>query len=148
MYNQGMSNAYMKNEVVAAAYTVRCQFENQSYNWERLNELYVAYAGVSLNRAEAEASHPKLNGGLAAVALHDFLGEGMIIPAGTGKYGQMDHTFLMVHTRDTGQVVADITADQFPDGPAIYVGKLVAPWHVEQPHGIGLPSWALLHNFV
>lgn len=148
LYTQGMSSSYMESDVIAAAYIVRRQFENQTYDWKRLNELYVAYAGVSLNRAKTEASKPKLNCELATVALRDFLGEGMIVPSGTGRYGQEDHAFLMVHTRDAGQVIADITADQFPDGPAVYVGKLETPWHVEQPAVIGLPSWAVLHNVV
>lgn len=45
-----------------------------------------------------------------------------------GKYGEEDHTFLLIEEEKPEQrLVIDITSDQY-GGPRVYVGPLQAPW--------------------
>jgi hypothetical protein len=50
------------------------------------------------------------------------LGGGLIVP---GLYENNRHSYLLV-----GDVMADITADQF-NGPPVYIGPLAEPWSVQ-----------------
>lgn len=71
--------------------------------------------------AEAKKTFPAGNCGLATTYLYYLLDRGVVH---RGSYDGVSHTFLLL---DTGWI-ADITADQFVDGPAVYVGPLQQPW--------------------
>ncbi len=100
---------------------VRLEFEKKKVPKQILAQLYIRYNPTvdgDLFVAEAEKMFPRLNCGLASVYLRQVLGGDIV----RGKYGEHDHTFLMLD----GQVV-DITADQY-GGPKVYVGNLCSPW--------------------
>lgn len=138
-----MSLHYRLEEVYDAASRTREQFETRSYNWSEIAELYLQYSGaVELDREHAEAIYPRLNCGLATVALRAMLRAGDMVQ---GEYEGNNHTFLRIKTRDAGQVIADTTADQF-GGPDIYAGRMVPPWRFRPNRQVGLPSWLLLHR--
>lgn len=99
----------------------RKQFEIGLADQELLINLYREYADVGDTEQfvnKAKYIFPHGNCGLASLYLRKELG-GEIIQ---GRYGEHDHTFLVVD--DT---VVDITADQF-GGPKVYVGPLQLPW--------------------
>ncbi len=109
-------------DILGLATKVRKQFESGEIEISRLAELYSEYNptnGVENFVKKAINIFPSLNCGLACVYLKDILKEGEII---NGKYGEHNHTFLMVDEQ-----VIDITADQY-GGPKVYVGPLKSPW--------------------
>ena len=102
-------------------YHSRKEFEMGTVNQELLLGLYREYADVGdtlkfINKAKE--IFPNGNCGLASLYLKEKLGGEVV----RGKYGEHDHTFLLVD----GTVI-DITADQF-GGPKIYIGPLQFPW--------------------
>lgn len=110
-------------EKIAAA--TRLRFESGTIDKSRLKQLYAEYAEVGdvgefVDRAQD--LFPKLNCGLASLALKDALGSGAVT---NGRFLDENHTFLLLG-RDT---IADITADQY-GGPSVYVGPLKNPWRL------------------
>lgn len=100
---------------------IRGQFEAGTTDKELLVQLYREYADVGdtvrfVNKAKD--IFPRGNCGLASLYLKKELG-GKVV---WGKYGEHNHTFLLV-----ADTVIDITADQF-GGPEVYVGPLRKPW--------------------
>lgn len=106
---------------------IRGQFEAGTTDKELLVQLYREYADVGDTVrfvSKAKDVFPQANCGLASLYLKQKLG-GRVIQ---GKYGEHNHTFLLVD----GTVI-DITADQF-GGPRVYVGPLQSPWTLRKTY--------------
>lgn len=111
-------------DLVKVAKKVRKNFESGIVFTKELGELYVAYnhevGDIDLFLESARVLFPRLNCGLASVALQKELGFGEVV---TGFYGSNKHTFLQVSpTR-----MVCITSDQY-GGPSVYVGTISTPW--------------------
>lgn len=105
----------------------RGAFEVGAVDQQLLVKLYREYKDVGDTVrfvSKAKDIFPQANCGLASLYLKQKLG-GRIVQ---GKYGEHDHTFLLVD--DT---VIDITADQF-GGPKVYVGPLRLPWTLRKTY--------------
>lgn len=111
-----------------AAVEVRKQFEDKKVDSKVLVKLYSEYNpnvdNVALFITRACELFPHLNCGLASVYLKEVLQLGTVTQ---GKYGDEDHTFLLIGDGAEKPMVADITSDQF-GGPSVYVGPLQSPW--------------------
>ncbi len=116
-----MSNIMATVAIEKTIYQSRREFEMGTVNQELLLGLYRDYADVGdtlkfINKAKE--IFPNGNCGLASLYLKENLGGEVV----QGKYGEHNHTFLLVD-----ETVIDITADQF-GGPKVYVGPLRLPW--------------------
>ncbi len=108
----------------AVAVEIRRELEEQRCDLELLAWLYFQYNAVAEPRLFVERAlemFPRLCCGLASVYAQHRLGGGSVV---RGWYGGQRHTFLSCRG-----CVVDLTADQFL-GPAVYVGRLRAPWRI------------------
>lgn len=115
-----------KTRIEQVAWDLRRQFESGEAYTPGLMRLYNSLLKKPIEDIEgffrsASQLFPRNNCGIATAALFDRLG-GQISKDLT--YGGISHTVL-----ELGDRIVDITADQF-GGPTVYVGKIIAPWHV------------------
>ena len=119
--------------ILETAAEARKQFADHEVDPHLLQTLYALYnpavGDVAHFVQQANELFPRLNCGLATVYLKHLLGIGR---EEQGKFGDEDHTFLLIEEDGSEQkTVVDITSDQY-GGPRVYVGHLQSPWALKQ----------------
>ena len=125
-------NSEELERIKAVAQQVRAEFESGRAYTQRLADLYKEYDSdsdrVSRFIAAAKATFPFGNCELTTLALQDRLKMGDLAYC-YYYYTPEDsefHTVLLIG--GLRGVIVDVTADQFPGGPKIYVGPVREPW--------------------